>query len=104
MRVRNHIDHGLQVECSVQIQAKSIPAPASVCITPRPRVSHTIVPSAIPPALSAALSLLVLIICLDSPRGRRGLYPIIARHYSRQGRPVRLNRGRGDVETFSAAA
>jgi hypothetical protein len=47
---------------------------------------------------------LVLITFLDSPRGRRALYPIIALHYSRQGWPVRFNRERGDVETFADAA
>src|SRR5216683_1229726 len=55
------------------MKTKSIPACASVCRTPRARVSHRIVPIAIPPDLSVARSLLVRIALLPELRDQLGI-------------------------------
>src|SRR5207245_2778996 len=55
------------------MKTKSIPACASVCRTPRARVSHRIVPSAIPPDLSVARNLLMRIALLPKLRDQFGI-------------------------------
>src|SRR5581483_1645664 len=55
------------------MKTKSIPACASVCTTPRARVSHRMVPSASSPLLSAARSLLMRIELLPELRYQFGI-------------------------------
>src|SRR5579863_801359 len=63
----------LYAECSVQIITKSMPAAASVCTTPRPRVSHISVPSAAPPFFNIARSRLTRIALFPQLRNDFGV-------------------------------
>src|SRR5579863_176152 len=57
----------------MQTKTKSIPACANVWRTPRARVSHMMVPSAMPPALSVARSLFTRIALLPELRDQLGV-------------------------------
>src|SRR5437899_1580080 len=67
------ISSAFSTASSVQIITKSIPAAASVCTTPRPRVSHISVPRATPPAFNVARSRLTRIALLPQLRNDFGV-------------------------------